>query len=147
MDITEFKAMLKNGRGKFTLMCGARVAMSVSNQMRTWEGFVDQFAGKVAEVLHVHPDWIVGYRDKEQLTHKIEYVESQLNVRWTTSRIEAHRMIAQLILRSPSLDRRDIGEILHNLGNLILTTNYDTVIEDCVPHDRISISHVGALSF
>ena len=47
MDKSEFKASLKDKRGKFTLMCGAGVAMAISNDMKTWEKFVDQFAEKV----------------------------------------------------------------------------------------------------
>ena len=51
MDKSEFKASLKDKRGKFTLMCGAGVAMAISNDMKTWEKFVDQFAEKVKKVL------------------------------------------------------------------------------------------------
>lgn len=95
----------------------------------------------------MNENWIVGYRNTTNFMAKITYVEVQINAEWTNYPTEIHRMIAQMILRRPSLDYPFRGEILHKLGRLILTTNYDTVIEDCVPNERISMSHIEASKY
>ena len=124
--------------------------MAISNDMKTWEKFVDQFAEKVKKVLGLNENWIVGYHNINDFMAKIEHVEKQINAPWSPWSIEPtelHRMIAQMILRRPSLDYPLGGEILHKLGRLILTTNYDTVIEDCVPNERISMYHIEASKY
>ena len=47
MEGSEFQKLLNKRGNKFTLMCGAGVAMAISDDMKNWEDFVDQFARKV----------------------------------------------------------------------------------------------------
>ena len=80
-------------------MCGAGVAMAISDDMKNWEDFVDQFARKVKEVLGLTDNWIEIYRSKDFMD-KIDYVEKQINTGWTNYPTEIHRMIAQIDRKS-----------------------------------------------
>ena len=124
-------------------MCGAGVAMSISDNVTDWRGFVDQFAVEVQRVLNLNEFWMTGFHAQGTLSAKTAYVETIINEQWLgggENRLLCHRMMAQ-----PTLTHRDRAQILHAMGCLILTTNYDTVIEDSVPRERISMSHIDAL--
>ena len=153
----QFKSDLKKGRDKYAFLCGAGVSMSISNEMKTWGGFIDQFAEKAEKFAGLGQDWLDKYHsikkldnqtDVDYMEGKIAFVEERLEC-WNTGsqQLEKHHLIAQMILRNPTLDHRERGVILHEVGILILTTNYDTVVEDCVPRDRISISHTDAMKY
>lgn len=140
---------LKRHPDKFAIMCGAGVGMAISKDLKDWPGFVDQFAVKTREILNLNQDWFDKYTAELDLMAKIQLIECQLNVNWNgqLNPLEKHRMIAQLILRCPTLEHPERAKILHSLRTLILTTNYDSSIEDSIPRDRISISHIEALKY
>jgi len=143
--VNDFTEALRRGKGRFVMMCGAGVSMGISDDMRNWAGFVSQYVAKTAEVMGLNATW-TAHVTALGMMEQIAQVENILNVDWNAafSLFERHRMVAQLLLQNPVITHPNRGLILHRLKHLILTTNYDTVIEDSVPHLRISISHIEA---
>jgi hypothetical protein len=146
-NYANFESIFKSKNS--VLLCGAGVAMSISNGMTTWNGLVNEYARVTMTILGLNDAWLAQYNQINQLMDKITYIENFLNVNWNNQleALEKHRMVAQFIFRRPTLDRPERAQILCNLKKLILTTNYDTVIEDCNPTELISVSHIEALKY
>ena len=154
-----FKELRSRVRGnKVALMCGAGVSMAISNDGRTWSGLVEQYARLVQTILGLNEAWYEGniaavnlFLDitaTDRLFMKINRICETININWTdvnNDELYKHRIAAQMILRRMSIDHPERGRLLHAMGALILTTNYDMVIEECIPTSRFSLSHVEAL--
>lgn len=159
VTVDELKAVLRSKRA--ALLCGAGVSMAISNDGMTWSGFVDRFAKMAQTVMGLSDGWYqekiteINFRNDltvtQQLFTKIDNICEVINVVWTVPEgqpvtdLYKHRIVAQMIMRKMSIDHPQRGELLHNLGCLILTTNYDMVIEESIPLYRFSLSHVEAL--
>lgn len=158
--LNELKRVLRSDR--VALLCGAGVSMAISNDGMSWSGLVNQYAQRARTIMGLNENWyqtqiaavdlMVGLTDTEKLFRKINNICHIINVAWNppapgqaATDLYKHRIVAQMIMRRMSLDRPQRGILLHNLGCLILTTNYDMVIEECIPLNRFSLSHVEAL--
>lgn len=152
--LEELKGVFRTNR--VALLCGAGVTMAISDDGMTWSALVNQYAQVARTIMGLNDNWYqtqitdvddmadLSYTDR--LFRKIDNICNIINVQWPdVSALEKHRIVGQMIMRRMSLDRPDRGQLLHQLGCLILTTNYDMVIEECMPLIRLSLSHVEAL--
>gem|GEM_PF-4520987 len=96
-----------------------------------------------------------GANDAERFGYKSAAIQNFINEKFSTlsnaqviGYVELHRLIIQLMMKRLQLSRPTRAVTLNNLNCLILTTNYDTLIEDSLSLEninRFSVSHVDVL--
>eukprot|EP01038_Epipyxis_sp_PR26KG_P015506 gene15506-20928_t len=154
--------------GQFSFMAGAGVSCALSKDAHTWKGFLDKYAQVAMSVLNLDQNWLENVTRITDLLEKASRIANELNVAFAPfnndgnhqeAQLEIHRLVAQkiynkLMLEEPNtyvIDGVDYNPavVLHSFRKPIITTNYDTAIEQAIARSteltgrsRVTASHV-----
>jgi hypothetical protein len=145
----ELEAAVEGGR--FALMCGAGVSMALCQDSKSWWDFVEEYASVVNTIFGVDDDWLQGILAEANVMTRVTRIVQRINratsIGGAGTDLELHRLVAQMIFNRHDVNDTFPARVLHNFNSLILTTNYDTLLEKAIcsvneiGEDRVTISH------